>query len=160
MPLPPRSDVALVVRQAALHVWKVVVTNTGRTLREILPTLVQLLLSCLASAAADKRQVAARTLGDLVRKLGERVLPEVIPMLEQGLQSEEPRERQGVCIGLSEIVQQTSRDNVLLYVESLLPTVRRALCDPEEEVRAAAATTFDSLHTTIGRGRGWGRGRG
>ena len=138
------------VRQAALHVWKVVVTNTARTLKEILPTLISLLLSCLASESYDKRKVAARTLGDLVRKLGERVLPEVIPMLERGLNSHDPQERQGVCIGLSEIIQQTSRENVLLYVDSLLPTVRSALCDEQQEVRAAAAQTFDSLHSTVG----------
>lgn len=142
---------ALIVRQTSLHVWKVVVTNTARTLREILPTLVHLLLGCLASQSPDKCKVAARTLGDLVRKLGERVLPEVIPMLEEGLKSETAQERQGVCIGLSEIIQQTSRDNVLLYMESLLPTVRNALCDERSEVRAAAAMTFDSLHTTVGK---------
>ena len=138
------------MRQTSLHVWKVVVTNTARTLREILPTLVQLLLSCLASQSSDKRKVAARTLGDLVRKLGERVLPEVIPMLERGLESEGAQERQGVCIGLSEIIQQTSRDNVLLYMESILPTVQSALCDSQMQVRAAAALTFDSLHSTVG----------
>lgn len=166
------------VRQAALHVWKVVVTNTARTLREILPVLISLILGCLASESYDKRKVAARTLGDLVRKLGERVLPEVrksaifgqsvflvvpylpahssllsqvIPMLEQGLNSPETQKRQGVCIGLSEIIRQTSRDSVLLYVDSLLPTIRSALCDAESDVRAAAAQTFDSLHSTVGK---------
>lgn len=71
-------------------------------------------------------------------------------MLEKGLDSPETQERQGVCIGLSEIIQQTSRDNVLLYVDSLLPTIRNALCDKEPDVRAAAAQTFDSLHSTVG----------
>ena len=107
-----RSDVALLVRQAALHVWKVVVTNTARTLREIMPTLINLLLGSLANRNFDKRSAAARTLGDLVRKLGERVLPEVIPMLEEGLRSPELQKRQGVCIGLSEIIQHTSKEQV------------------------------------------------
>ncbi|XP_057374386.1 stalled ribosome sensor GCN1-like [Daphnia carinata] len=145
-----RSDVALLVRQAALHVWKVVVTNTPRTLREILSTLFNLLLGCLASSVYDKRQVAARTLGDLVRKLGERVLPEIIPILEDGLNSDEPDTRQGVCIGLSEIMASTSREMVMTFVDSLVPTVRKALCDPLSEVRQAAAKTFDSLHSTVG----------
>lgn len=145
-----RSDVALMVRQAALHVWKVVVTNTPKTLREILPTLFGLLLGCLASTSYDKRQVAARTLGDLVRKLGERVLPEIVPILERGLRSERPDQRQGVCIGLGEILASTSRDAVLSFADGLVPTVRTALCDPLPEVRLAAARTFDSLHATIG----------
>eukprot|EP00090_Calanus_glacialis_P034085 TRINITY_DN5691_c0_g1_i1.p1 TRINITY_DN5691_c0_g1~~TRINITY_DN5691_c0_g1_i1.p1 ORF type:complete len:2002 (-),score=813.41 TRINITY_DN5691_c0_g1_i1:71-5326(-) len=145
-----RSDVALMVRQSALHVWKVIVTNTPKTLREILPTLFNLLLGCLASSNYDKRQVAARTLGDLVRKLGERVLPEIIPILEKGLDSEDKDKRQGVCVGLSEIMSSTSRDMVLTFVDSLVPTVRKALCDSDPAVRQAAAKTFDSLHSTVG----------
>ncbi|NXD39989.1 GCN1 kinase, partial [Copsychus sechellarum] len=145
-----RSDTQLVVRQASLHVWKIVVSNTPRTLREILPTLFGLLLKFLASTCADKRTVAARTLGDLVRKLGEKILPEIIPILEDGLRSDKSDERQGVCIGLSEIMKSTSRDAVLLFSESLVPTVRKALCDPLEEVREAAAKTFEQLHSTIG----------
>lgn len=145
-----RSDVALMVRQAALHVWKVVVTNTPRTLREILPTLFSLLLGCLASTSHDKRQVAGRTLGDLVRKLGERVLPEIIPILERGLNSDQADQRQGVCIGLSEIMESTSKEMVLTFVDSLVPTVRKALSDPLPEVRKAAARTFESLHNTVG----------
>lgn len=145
-----RSDTQLVVRQASLHVWKIVVSNTPRTLREILPTLFTLLLGFLASTFPDKRTIAARTLGDLVRKLGEKILPEIIPILEEGLRSEKSDERQGVCIGLSEIMKSTSKDAVLVFSESLVPTVRKALCDPLEEVREAAAKTFEQLHATIG----------
>lgn len=145
-----RSDVALMVRQASLHVWKVIVSNTPKTLREILPTLFNLLLGCLASNSYDKRQVAARTLGDLVKKLGERVLPEIIPILEEGLASPLPEKRQGVCVGLSEIMVSTSKEMVLTFVNSLVPTVRKALCDDLPEVRQAAAKTFDSLHNTVG----------
>uniref|UniRef100_A0A4W4EK25 TOG domain-containing protein n=1 Tax=Electrophorus electricus TaxID=8005 RepID=A0A4W4EK25_ELEEL len=145
-----RSDTQLVVRQASLHVWKIVVSNTPRTLREILPTLFTLLLGFLASTCPDKRTIAARTLGDLVRKLGEKILPEIIPILEDGLRSEKSDERQGVCIGLSEIMKSTSKDAVLVFSESLVPTVRKALCDPLEEVREAAAKTFEQLHATIG----------
>ncbi|KAG7281813.1 hypothetical protein CRUP_037094 [Coryphaenoides rupestris] len=145
-----RSDTQLVVRQASLHVWKIVVSNTPRTLREILPTLFTLLLGFLASTCPDKRTIAARTLGDLVRKLGEKILPEIIPILEAGLRSDKSDKRQGVCIGLSEIMKSTSRDAVLVFSESLVPTVRKALCDPLEEVREAAAKTFEQLHSTIG----------
>ncbi|XP_074594678.1 lethal (3) 80Fj [Brevipalpus obovatus] len=145
-----RCDVTLPVRQAALHVWKIVVSNTPRTLKEIMPTLFSLLLGCLASNSQDKQKIAARTLGDLVKKLGERVLPEIIPILEHGLKSDRPDQRQGVCIGLSEIIASTSREMVQAFFDSLMPTVTKALYDPLSEVRQAAAKTFDSLHSAVG----------
>ena len=145
-----RSDVSHEVKHAALHIWKMVISNTPKTLREILPMLFGILLSCLASNNEEKQQMAARTLGDLVRKLGERVLPEVIPILEDGLKSNKPDQRQGVCIGLSEIISSTQKDMVPTFVPSLIPTVRKALYDPLPEVRRAAARTFDSLHQALG----------
>lgn len=145
-----RSDVSLQVRQASLHVWKVIVANTPKTLKDILPTLFVLLLSCLASANNDKRTIAAATLVDIVKKLGERILPDIIPILERGLDSERAEQRQGVCIGLSEIMASTSKDNILAFADSLVPTVRKALMDPLSEVRSSAARTFDNLHNMIG----------
>ncbi len=44
-----RSDVAYTVRSAALHVWKTIVSNTPRTLAEILPALMKSIISALAS---------------------------------------------------------------------------------------------------------------
>ena len=145
-----RSDVSLQVRQTSLHVWKIIVTNTPRTIKEILPTLFGVLLGCLASNSEEKKQIAARTLGDLVRKLGERVLPEMIPVLEQGLKSDRADQRQGVCIGLSEIISSTSRETVQAFADSLVPTVTKALYDPLPEVRTAAGKTFESLHSACG----------
>lgn len=52
-----RLDEAVTVRQAALHVWKIVVANTARTLRDILPVLLSILLKSLASVMYDRRQV-------------------------------------------------------------------------------------------------------
>ena len=39
---------------------------------------------------------------------------------------------------------------VTVFADSLIPTVRRALTDPLADVRAAAAHTFDNLHSNIG----------
>ena len=95
-------------------------------------------------------KVAARTLGDLVRKLGERILPEIIPILENGLSNPDGDKRQGVCIGLSEIMNSTSRDMIAQFEDSLINTVRAALVDPLADVRLAASETFENLHNAIG----------
>lgn len=40
---------------------------------------------------------------------------------------------------------------VIVFADSLIPTVRRALCDPLPEVRQVASHTFDHLHSNIGQ---------
>ena len=85
-----------------------------------------------------------------MRKLGERILPEIIPILEEGLNNEEGSKRQGVCIGLSEIMDSCSREMVSQFEDSLVSTVQKALLDPLSEVRCAASLTFENLHNTIG----------
>lgn len=85
-----------------------------------------------------------------MKKLGERVLPEILPILRAGLGDSDADKRQGVCIGLSEIMKSTSRDHVIGYSDSLIPTVCSALSDSEASVRRAAAQTFDSLHANVG----------
>ncbi|KAH0448399.1 hypothetical protein IEQ34_022199 [Dendrobium chrysotoxum] len=126
-----RSDVTLSVRQAALHVWKTIVANTPKTLKEIMP-------------------VAGRSLGELVRKLGERVLPSIIPFLSQGLNDPDASRRQGVCIGLSEVMASAGKQQLLSFMDDLIPTIRTALCDSMPEVRESAALAFSTLYKSAG----------
>lgn len=145
-----RSDVSLTVRQAALHVWKTVVANTPKTLKEIMPVLMNTLITSLASASSERRQVAGRALGELVRKLGERVLPSIIPILAQGLQDSNGSRRQGVCIGLSEVMASAGKHQLVTFMGDLIPTIRTALCDSVSEVREAAGLAFSTLYKSAG----------
>ncbi|EFJ34482.1 hypothetical protein SELMODRAFT_230367 [Selaginella moellendorffii] len=145
-----RSDVGMTVRQAALHVWKTVVANTPKTLKEIMPVLMSTLISSLASSSAERRQVAGRSLGELVRKLGDRVLPSIIPILAQGLEDEDDGTRQGVCMGLSEVMASAGKLQLVTYMGELIPTIRTALCDRHATVREAAGLAFGTLFKSAG----------
>ncbi|KAM0871526.1 hypothetical protein ACQ4PT_039331 [Festuca glaucescens] len=145
-----RSDVSLTVRQAAVHVWKTIVANTPRTLKEIMPVLMDTLISSLASSSLERRQVAGRALGELVRKLGERVLPSVIPILSRGLKDPIASRRQGVCIGLSEVMGSAGKHQLLSFMDLLIPTIRTALCDSTQEVRESAGLAFNTLYKSAG----------
>ncbi|KAG6482942.1 hypothetical protein ZIOFF_059581 [Zingiber officinale] len=145
-----RSDISLTVRQAALHVWKTIVANTPKTLKEIMPVLMDTLISSLASSSLERRQVAGRALGELVRKLGERVLPSIIPILAQGLKHPDSSKRQGVCIGLSEVMANAGKHQLLNFMDELIPTIRTALCDSMQEVRESAGLAFSTLYKSAG----------
>ncbi|KAH0938797.1 hypothetical protein HID58_006258 [Brassica napus] len=145
-----RTDVSLSVRQAALHVWKTIVANTPKTLKEIMPILMSTLISSLASPSSERRQVAGRSLGELVRKLGERVLPLIIPILAKGLKDPDVDKRQGVCIGLNEVMASAGRSQLLSFMDQLIPTIRTALCDSSLEVRESAGLAFSTLYKSAG----------
>jgi HEAT repeat protein len=137
-----RADSSGLVRQCAIGIWKALVTNTPKTLKQILPCLMNLLLGSLASSSYEKRTVSARTLGDLVRRLGDSVMTMILPILENGLNSEDDDTREGVCIGLAEMMNSAGK---LLDSEFLLqctPLVRKALVDSSADVRNSAAQVF------------------
>ncbi|KDO30185.1 hypothetical protein SPRG_22144 [Saprolegnia parasitica CBS 223.65] len=146
-----RSDTSAVVRQSALQVWKSVVSNTPKTLRSILETLMLLIVQALSGKNVEKQTVAGRTLGEIVRKLGERVMPEVVPILRAGLDPMNPAGmRQGVCLGLAEVIQCSPKKQLEDFVETLVVALEDALCDALPEVRRAAGGAFDVFHKSMG----------
>ncbi|KAL7456767.1 hypothetical protein ACHAWC_008242 [Mediolabrus comicus] len=145
-----RSDTAAVVRQAAVQVWKTVVSVTPRTLREILSELVDQIVVSLASGDPERTQVAGRCLGDIVQKLGDQVLPEVIPVLRDSLYRGDDHTRQGVCVGLAEVIACSSKEQIIKFLDILVKVVQDALCDEDDQVRKMATQCFQSLFQVVG----------
>lgn len=146
-----RNDTSGLVRTAAITVWKALV-STPRTLRELVPTLTQLLIRRLASSNMEQKVIAGNALGELIRKSGEGVLATLLPTLEEGLQTATDTDaRQGICIALRELITSAAPDSLEEYEKTLISVVRTALVDPDEDVREAAAEAFDSLQKVIGK---------
>lgn len=146
-----RCDTSGLVRTAAINVWKALVA-TPRTLKELVPTLTQLLIRRLASPNPEQKEIAGNALGELIRKAGEGVLASLLPTLEEGLQtSTDTDNKQGICIALREIISSASEETLEDYEKTLISVVRVALVDPDDEVREAAAEAFDSLQKMFGK---------
>lgn len=146
-----RCDTSGQVRAAAIAVWKALVA-TPRTLRDLVPTLSQMIIARLASSNMEHKVIAANALGEVIRKAGEGIFASLLPSLEEGLQtSTDPDKRQGICIALREIVNAASPESLEEHEKKLISIVRLALTDSDPEVREAAAESFDSLQQTFGK---------
>ena len=146
-----RCDTSGLVRTAAINVWKALVA-TPRTLRELVPTLTQMIISRLGSSNMEQKVIAGNALGEVIRKAGEGVLAALLPLLEEGLQSSTDADnRQGICIALREVVIAASPDAIEDYEKKLISIVRIALVDSDADVREAAAESFDSLQQVFGK---------
>ena len=146
-----RCDTSGLVRSAAISVWKALVA-TPRTLKELIPTLTQILIRRLASPNPEQKEIAGNALSELIRKAGEGVLASLLPTLEEGLQtSTDTDNKQGMCIALREIISSASEETLEDYEKTLISVVRVALVDADDEVREAAAEAFDSLQRMFGK---------
>ena len=124
--------------------YGMVVCNTGRTMRIVLLSTMDYVINFLSSDDEDKGFTAGTALGDIVRELGDRVLPRMVHFKRR-------LQRQGVCRGFGELIGAAGRRNLQKYAEDLISAVKIALCDTSQEVRESAATAFNSLHKQVGR---------
>ncbi|KAI0473029.1 armadillo-type protein [Xylariaceae sp. FL0804] len=146
-----RCDTAGAVRAAAIGVWKALVA-TPRTLKELTPTLTQLIIRRLGSSNMEHKVIASNALGELIRKAGDGVLATLLPTLEEGLQTTTDTDaRQGICLALKELISSASDEALEDHEKTLISVVRTALTDSDGEVREAAAEAFDSLQQVVGK---------
>jgi hypothetical protein len=79
--------------------------------------------------------MAAGALGELVRKMGDRVVQQMVPILRAGMDAPDAATRQGVCYGLKELLDNITRGQLAEHLPALLPTVQAALTDTDPSVR-------------------------
>ncbi|KAI9736804.1 MAG: translational activator of GCN4 [Claussenomyces sp. TS43310] len=146
-----RCDTSGLVRTAAVNVWKALVASP-RTLKDLIPTLSQLIIRRLGSSNMEQKVIAGNALGELIRKAGDGVLSSLLPTLEEGLQiSTDTDAKQGICIALRELISSASVEALEDHEKTLISVVRIALIDSDDQVREAAAEAFDSLQQTFGK---------
>ncbi|KAG9080780.1 translational activator of GCN4, partial [Ceratobasidium sp. 370] len=125
-----RQDSVAAVRVASIHIWKALVANTPRT--------------------GWSNRTAARTIAELCRKLGEKILGEIVPLLRSAASSPNPATREGVCLVLTEIMLNTTDSQREGHEAEITAAVRVSLVDTSPAVRAAAAQAFDVLQEQLG----------
>ena len=145
-----RADVAYTVRSAALHVWKTIVTNTPKTLVEILPVLMARVISGLSHDSEEQRNSSGQCLGELVKKLGDRVLPRIVPILMEGAHSDDPLTRVGVLNGMREVASNASKTQLTEFMADILTEIQRLLCDEDDQVRQSAGGALEVIFQTGG----------
>ena len=146
-----RSDVSGTVRNAAADIWKAIVANTPRTVKEILPTLTQIIVRKLASEDEFQREIAALTLGEMVRRVGANALAQLLPTLQESLYSSDQDAKQGICIALTELIKSSQYEALVEYQDVFVSVVRDTLVDGAPQVREAAAYAFEALQNQLGK---------
>lgn len=146
-----RSDVTGIVRSAAVDIWKALVANTPRTIKEILPSLAAIIVRKLASSDETQRTIAAQTLGEMVRRVGASALSRLLPTLEESFATSDSDARQGICIALAELIKSANKDTLVEFQDVFFNTIREALVDQNDKVREAAANVFEVLQEELGK---------
>ncbi|KAF9047662.1 armadillo-type protein [Panaeolus papilionaceus] len=145
-----RQDGVVVVRQASIQIWKALVHNTPRTVREILPELISQIIFLISSDEFEQQETSGRTVAELCRKFGERILGDIMPILKAKASSADARTREGVALVISHVMQSTSEGQREDHEDDIISIVRTALVDDEANVRTAAAQAFDVLQEELG----------
>lgn len=147
-----RVDTVTAVRHQALSIWKNVVKNTPKTLREIMPSLLHYAITALSSSLEERRVVGGRCIADITKKFGDRVLSEIIPVLRDAFDNAATNTdiRIGVCIGLQELLSASSSADLIRYCPLFAPVIRDALSDPSSEVNVAGSNTYGAFRRAVG----------
>lgn len=112
--------------------------------------LISMIIELLGSNSSEQQETASRTLGELCKKNGDRILAEIMPILRDAVSSSDSRVREGACTAFTEIMESASDEHIANHEDTIIEAVKKALVDEDTNVRTAAARTFDTMQEYIG----------
>ncbi|CAL5385302.1 unnamed protein product [Camellia sinensis] len=123
--------VPLSLVQAALHVWNTIVANTPKTLKEIMPVLMNTLITSLASPAFERRRGVCIGLSEVMASTGKSQLlsfmDELIPTIRTALSDIMPEVRESAGLAFSTLHKSAG----VQAIDEIVPTLLHALEDDD-----------------------------
>ena len=179
-----RCDGQSQIRNDAVHVWKTVVANTPRTLRATLPRIAKRILQAYSQGTIlsslktttdsseddkdeedddeERKLTGARAVSDLTRKLGERFIEGILPILRTVFEANEEEEEQimasdkitkaGAAYALAEIFdcaeESTHEGGIVSPKQATLFTsfVEICLSNPNAGIQDAGGVAFKAMN--------------
>ncbi|KAI0982625.1 hypothetical protein GJ496_002619 [Pomphorhynchus laevis] len=148
------NDQVSQVAQYSMHTWKVIITNTSMVLNQIMPTFLTCIFERLSQSQDNLiREIIARALGDLIRRLGDVSFEKVLLIILEQISSKNQQCLEGSCSALKEIFSTCSKDILISQFEQVSDLLKKLLCDSDPTVRDLAAQAFLQFDQVVGRPR-------
>eukprot|EP01107_Rhizomastix_libera_P007539 TRINITY_DN2247_c4_g1_i1.p1 TRINITY_DN2247_c4_g1~~TRINITY_DN2247_c4_g1_i1.p1 ORF type:complete len:2784 (+),score=968.83 TRINITY_DN2247_c4_g1_i1:854-8353(+) len=146
-----RFDSNITVTQKAVSVWKIIVTNPPKMLHDTLKVLLGKILSFLCTNSEHLQEISRKALSDIVEKLDTKVIISFLPLVSETLFHHDPIKRCGALMGLTEVISSAERLRIQgNFVTEAVPSVKKGLCDGNEDVRLLAGEAFGALYRLAG----------
>ncbi|CAD5221496.1 unnamed protein product [Bursaphelenchus xylophilus] len=145
-----RFDCAVQVRQAASHVWKLVVPNTPRTVKESLSSLYDLIVYCLGTSTEDRRIMGLECLSEVVRKMGDRIMEILMGEVRKSFESTDEVNRKGAAEALTIILNCANSEAIEEHSKTFINIFRICLLDADGDVRQSGADAFAAYYNKAG----------
>ena len=134
-----RFDFSGQVRQATLKLWKSMVLNTPKKLREIMPQLIRVIIENLSSSSQEVRRITVRAVEDVSQKIPEKLMADAMPIFNELATSTENNVRFGVFSFIKQVVSACTSQVISEYSSGIVEMLQGALADEELSIREFAA---------------------
>ncbi|KAG5438206.1 hypothetical protein PCANB_003057 [Pneumocystis canis] len=144
-----REDSVEQVQFAALNVWKTLVINPSKTIKEILPVIINMIIYSPIASSKVQNTVFIKTLGELAKKMGDDIISYLLLSLQEGLNYAESAAKVRIYMVLAEIIQNSNAQTLKPYKNTLIKTIQYGFMN-FKEVRKAASQMFSAVYKFYG----------